>query len=272
MGQGIAHVAAVGGYEVFLQDVSKGVLEKARNRITQALTKGIELGKLTAQAKEQALARLNGVTSLEEAAPKVDFVIEAVPEDLSLKCELFEKLSQLCSRNVIFASNTSSLSIGEMAQASKRPEYFIGMHFFNPVYKMKLVEIITGEKTSKETLEATVCVAQKMGKRTVIVKESPGFVTSRMNALIGNEAFRMLEEGIASAKDIDQALKLGLNHPMGPFELVDLVGLDIRLSTLKYLHKKLGDRFKPSSILERYVSEGRLGRKAGKGVYTYNKD
>jgi 3-hydroxybutyryl-CoA dehydrogenase len=169
----------------------------------------------------------------------------------------------------IFASNTSSLSITEMAAATRRPSKVIGMHFFNPVHKMKLIEIIKGLETDEDTLRTTQEVGQKMGKETVSVRESPGFVTSRMNALIGNEAFYMLQEGVASAEDIDKALKLGLNHPMGPFEMVDLVGLDTRLSILNYLHKTLGEKYRPAPILVQYVKEGRLGRKAGKGVYEY---
>jgi len=272
MGQGIAQVAAQESFRVFLYDLSQDVLQSAKKQIKETLDTGVKLGKVTSKQKDKSLENIHFITSLEEGAKSADLVIEAVPEDLSLKCNLFEKLHTITKPSCIFASNTSSLPIGEMALASQRPEYFIGMHFFNPVHKMKLVEVVRGEKTSDHTVEAASKVAKQMGKETVEVKESPGFVTTRMNALIGNEAFRMLEEGIASPEDIDRALKLGLNHPMGPFELVDLVGLDVRLSILKYLHQKLGDRFRPSSMLEKLVSEGRLGRKVGKGVYPYKKE
>jgi 3-hydroxybutyryl-CoA dehydrogenase len=183
--------------------------------------------------------------------------------------ELFQKLDKLCRPGVIFATNTSALSVTEMAEAVGRPEEFIGMHFFNPVPAMRLVEIVRGLSTSDLTAREAGEVARKMGKEVVFVKESPGFVTTRMNALIGNEAFHMLQEGIASAEDIDKALKLGLNHPMGPFELVDLVGLDTRLNVLRFLHERLGEKYRPSPLLEQYVKEGRLGRKSGRGVYDY---
>ncbi|MCH8020371.1 3-hydroxyacyl-CoA dehydrogenase [candidate division KSB1 bacterium] len=197
--------------------------------------------------------------------------IEAVPEKIELKVELYSQLDKLCKPETIFASNTSSLSITEMAAATERPQQFIGMHFFNPVHKMKLVEIVKGLETSEETIAATKAVGEKMGKETVTIKESPGFITSRINAMIGNEAFYMLQEGIATAEEIDKALKLGLNHPMGPFEMVDLVGLDTRLSILKFLHQTLGEKYRPCPLLEQYVRAGRLGRKTGKGVYDYTK-
>jgi 3-hydroxyacyl-CoA dehydrogenase len=196
-------------------------------------------------------------------------VIEAVPEKIELKLDIFSRLDQICGPEVIFASNTSALSITEMAGATTRPQRFIGMHFFNPVHKMKLVEIIRGLETIDQTSDVAESVSQKMGKETVQVKESPGFVTSRINALIGNEAFYMLQEGIATARDIDKALKLGLNHPMGPFEMIDLVGLDTRLSILSFLHETLGEKYRPCPLLVKYVKAGRLGKKVGKGVYEY---
>jgi 3-hydroxybutyryl-CoA dehydrogenase len=217
---------------------------------------------------DTALSNLSFTQDFSKAAES-DFIIEAIPEDISLKIETFGKLDTLSPANSIFASNTSSLSITEMAAATRRPAKVIGMHFFNPVHKMKLIEIIKGLETDDDTLRITQEVGQKMGKETVSVRESPGFVTSRMNALIGNEAFYMLQEGVASAEDIDKALKLGLNHPMGPFEMVDLVGLDTRLSILNYLHKTLGEKYRPAPILVQYVKEGRLGRKVKKGVYEY---
>jgi 3-hydroxybutyryl-CoA dehydrogenase len=198
-------------------------------------------------------------------------VIEAVPEKIELKLEVFRKVDQLCREEVIFASNTSALSITEMAAVTQRPEKCIGMHFFNPVHLMRLVEIVRGLETSDDTYQITKRVAESMGKETVEVKESPGFVTSRINVLIGNEAFYLLQEGVASAEDVDKALKLGLNHPMGPFELVDLVGLDTRLSILEFLHERLGEKYRPCPLLVKYVKAGRLGRKTGKGVYEYTK-
>jgi 3-hydroxybutyryl-CoA dehydrogenase len=198
-----------------------------------------------------------------------DLVIEAVPERIEIKIETFARLDNVTPQKTILASNTSALSITEMASATKRPQKFIGMHFFNPVHKMKLVELIRGLETDDETFAAAEAVSRKMGKETVEVKESPGFVTSRINALIGNEAFYMLQEGIASAADIDKALKLGLNHPMGPFEMIDLVGLDTRLSILNFLHRTLGEKYRPCPLLVKYVKAGRLGKKVGKGVYEY---
>ncbi|HLG20545.1 MAG TPA: 3-hydroxyacyl-CoA dehydrogenase NAD-binding domain-containing protein [Bdellovibrionota bacterium] len=271
MGRGIAHVSALGGFATTVQDVSEEILAQAKANIEENLKKGVEVGKVTAEGMKSAVGNLVFVTDFEASARSADLAIEAIPEDLTMKRDLFERLNSLAPKSAILATNTSALPVGEMAAASGRPDRFIGMHFFNPVHKMKLIEIVTCEATSEETIETARRVSRAMGKETVVVKESPGFVTSRMNALIGNEAFRMLEEEIASPEDIDKAIKLGLNHPMGPFEMVDLVGLDVRLTTLKYLHKTLGDRFRPSPVLEKYVSEGRLGRKTGRGVYSYDK-
>src|SRR5207237_2050449 len=245
MGRGIAHVAAVGGLNTVLNDVSTDLLEKAKNRVRLDLQKAIELGKVTNAEIDAALARLALETDVTRAVANADLVIEAVPEKIELKLEVFARLDRACAPHAVLASNTSALSITEMAAATKRPQQFIGMHFFNPVHKMKLVEIVRGLETSDETFSLAEAVSKTMGKETVEVKESPGFVTSRINALIGNEAFYMLQEGIASARDIDKALKLGLNHPMGPFEMVDLVGLDTRLSILAFLHQTLGEKYRP---------------------------
>ena len=269
MGRGIAHVSAMAGFTTVLNDVSDELLEKARGQIRRDLQKSAEIGKIESNAIEETLSRLNLQSNLEHAVNNAELIIEAVPEQIELKVDLFARLDRICASDVIFASNTSALSITEMAGATKRPQQFIGMHFFNPVHKMKLVEIIRGLETSDETFSLAESVSQKMGKETVEVKESPGFVTSRINALIGNEAFFMLQEGVASARDIDKALKLGLNHPMGPFEMVDLVGLDTRLSILNFLHKTLGDKYRPCPLLVKYVKSGRLGKKVGRGVYDY---
>jgi 3-hydroxybutyryl-CoA dehydrogenase len=269
MGRGIAHVAALGGFNAILNDVSDDLLQKAHARIREDLKKGVELSKLTSDGMDAALSRLAVETDMERAVRNADLVIEAVPERIELKLEVFGRLDRACPPNAVLASNTSALSITEMAGATKRPHQLIGMHFFNPVHKMRLVEIIRGLETNDETFQTAEYVSQKMGKETVEVKESPGFVTSRINALIGNEAFYMLQEGIASARDIDKALKLGLNHPMGPFEMIDLVGLDTRLSILTFLHQTLGEKYRPCPLLVKYVKAGRLGKKTGKGVYDY---
>lgn len=269
MGSGIAHVAAVGGYRTILNDVQLEFAERGLARIRENLSKGVEKGKLTRDAFDAALARLRIEANLESAAAAADFVIEAVPEILDLKKSTFSRLDKAAPPHAILASNTSTMSITQMAAATARPDRFIGMHFFNPVHIMKLVEIVRGKGTSDSTVRATEEVSRRMGKETVLVSESPGFVTSRMNALIGNEAFRMWEEGVASPQDIDKALKLGLNHPMGPFELADLVGLDARLNNLRYLAQTLGPLYAPSRKLEELVAAGRLGKKSGHGVYDY---
>jgi len=269
MGRGIAHVAATGGFDTVLNDVSDALLQKAKGQIKRDLEKGVELGKIERDTMNASLERLTLDTNVERAAEKADLVIEAIPERIELKLDVFARLDRACPARTVLASNTSALSITEMAGATKRPHQFIGMHFFNPVHKMKLVEIIRGLETNDATFQIAEAASRKMGKETVEVKESPGFVTSRINALIGNEAFYMLQEGIASARDIDKALKLGLNHPMGPFEMIDLVGLDTRLSILSFLHETLGEKYRPCPLLVKYVKAGRLGKKAGKGVYDY---
>ena len=270
MGRGIAHVAAVAGYETRLFDVAEAVLEKARASIEKNLAKGVQLGKVEAGAAERAKGAISTHTDLGEAVTGADLVIEAVPEDIALKVETFREVARHAPAEALFATNTSALSVTEMAAASGRPERFAGMHFFNPVHLMRLIELVRGLQTSEATLAAMREVGERMGKEVVLVNEAPGFVTSRINALIGNEAFRMLQEGVASAEDIDKALKLGLNHPMGPFEMVDLVGLDVRLSILEFLHKTLGEAYRPSNLLVQHVRAGRLGRKVGRGVYVYN--
>jgi 3-hydroxybutyryl-CoA dehydrogenase len=269
MGRGIAHVAAAGGFQTVLNDVSDELLQKAHVKIQADLLKGIELGKMTRADVDTALGRLRLERELGRATAEADLVIEAAPEKIELKLDLFARLDRTCPDGAVFASNTSALSITEMAGATKRPRQFIGMHFFNPVHKMKLVEIIRGLETSDDTFLTAEAVSNQMGKETVEVKESPGFVTTRINALIGNEAFYMLQEGIASARDIDKALKLGLNHPMGPLELIDLVGLDTRLNILTFLHQTLGEKYRPCPLLVKYVKAGRLGKKSGRGVYDY---
>jgi 3-hydroxybutyryl-CoA dehydrogenase len=269
MGRGIAHAAALGGYRTILEDLLPGALRKAESEIRANLDKAVELGKVAAPEADSAFQRLEYANSVEEAAREADLVIEAVPEEMESKIEIFTLLDKVCRPTTILASNTSSLSVTEISSVTYRAKKCIGMHFFNPVHKMKLLEIVRALETDQETLATTVEVGKRMGKEVVVIKESPGFITSRINAMIGNEAFYMLQEGIASAADIDKALKLGLNHPMGPFEMVDLVGLDTRLSILEYLHKSLGEKYRPAPLMVQYVKAGRLGRKSGRGVYEY---
>ncbi len=269
MGRGIAHAAALGGYRTILEDILPASLRKAESEIRTNLDKAVELGKVGRADADAALGRIEYAGSVEEAARAADLVIEAVPEEMESKIEIFTLLDKICRPGTILASNTSSLSVTEIASVTYRAPKCLGMHFFNPVHKMKLLEMVRALETDEETLNAAVEVGRRMGKEVVVIKESPGFITSRINAMIGNEAFYMLQEGIASAADIDKALKLGLNHPMGPFELVDLVGLDTRLHILEYLHKTLGEKFRPAPLLVEYVKAGRLGRKSGRGVFEY---
>ncbi len=269
MGRGIAHVAALGGYRTVLEDLLPAALRKAENEIRANLDKAVELKKVSLEDTQAALARLEYAGGVEEAAREADLVIEAVPEEMDSKIEIFTLLDKICRPGTILASNTSSLSITEIASVTYRASKCVGMHFFNPVHKMKLLEVVRALETDDDTIATVAEVGRRMGKDVVAIKESPGFITSRINAMIGNEAFYMLQEGIASAPDIDKALKLGLNHPMGPFELVDLVGLDTRLHILEYLHKTLGEKYRPSPLLVQYVKAGRLGKKSGRGVYEY---
>jgi 3-hydroxybutyryl-CoA dehydrogenase len=269
MGRGIAHAAALGGYRTILEDILPNALRRAESEIRANLDKAVEIGKVSASDANAAFARLEYAGSVDEAARQADLVIEAVPEELESKIEIFTLLDKICRPNTVLASNTSSLSLTEIASVTYRAPKIVGMHFFNPVHKMKLLEIVRALETDEDTLATAAEAGRRMGKEVVVIKESPGFVTSRINAMIGNEAFYMLQEGVASAEDIDKALKLGLNHPMGPFELVDLVGLDTRLHILEYLHKSLGEKFRPAPLLVQYVRAGRLGRKSGRGVFEY---
>jgi 3-hydroxybutyryl-CoA dehydrogenase len=269
MGHGIAHAAIVAGYQTRLFDVSAEQLTRAQAQVDGILRKTVELGKATVTDADAALARLSTTDNLVAALADAHFVIEAAPERIDLKLRLFAEIERLTPATAVVATNTSALSITELAGTLSRPGRVAGMHFFNPVHKMKLIEIVRALESTPETLEAIEAVARAMGKETVLVREAPGFITTRVNASIGNEAFYMLMEGVASARDIDKALKLGLNHPMGPFELVDLVGLDTRLSILEYLHRTLGEKYRPCPLLAQYVKAGRLGKKVGKGVYEY---
>ena len=270
MGRGIAYAAAFGGYMTVLEDVSRQMVEQGVAWIQKSLEEGVARGKVEDMVRDRALGLISTATTVEEAIRDADLIIEAVPEEFKMKSELFTVFDKLAKPGAIFASNTSSLSITEFTAGIGACDRCIGMHFFNPVPKMKLIELVRTPHTSDTAVAACREVAERMGKEVVLVNEAPGFITTRVNALIGNEAFNMLEAGIATPEDIDRALKLGLNHPMGPFELVDLVGLDVRLKILEYLHSTLGEKYKPNALLRKYVAEGRLGRKTGRGVYDYS--
>jgi 3-hydroxybutyryl-CoA dehydrogenase len=269
MGHGIAHAAVTAGFETSLFDTSSDALVRGKAAVETLVSKSVELGKTTAGEAKFVRGRLHTFDHLQQAVAHADFIIEAAPEQIDLKLRLLRDVDKHAPARAVVASNTSALSLTEMAAVLTHPGRLAGMHFFNPVHKMKLVEIVRALDSAPETVQAIDEVARRMGKETVLVRESPGFVTSRINAMIGNEAFFMLQEGVASARDIDKALKLGLNHPMGPFELVDLVGLDTRLSVLEFLRRTLGEKFRPCPLLVQHVKAGRLGRKVGRGVYEY---
>ncbi len=269
MGRGIAYLSAVAGYDTFLYDIDQEALDAAKAGIDSILRKGVEKGKITEAAAADALARIQLVPELEPAANGADLIIEAVPESFELKTELFAQADLFCGPETILASNTSSISISKLASNVERRERFIGMHFFNPPHLMKLIEIVRGERTDDRTAEEIREVAERMGKTPIVVRDSPGFATSRLGVAIGLEAIRMLEEGVASAEDIDRAMELGYNHPMGPLRLTDLVGLDVRLGIAEYLAANLGPRFEPPQLLRDMVAEGKLGKKTGQGFYRW---
>ncbi|HEY2923833.1 MAG TPA: 3-hydroxyacyl-CoA dehydrogenase NAD-binding domain-containing protein [Candidatus Eisenbacteria bacterium] len=268
MGRGIALASARAGYKTIVIEPKPEVIQSARAEVEKILDRSREKGEIDEPSARAVREKLT-YSATYDAAQGADLAIEAVPESAAIKAEVYKNLAPRIAPQGVVATNTSSLSITELAATSDRPARFLGMHFFNPVHRMKLVELVRGLETTDDALAVGERAARAMGKETVLVRESPGFVTSRINVLIGNEAFSMLESGVASARDIDKALKLGLNHPMGPFELVDLVGLDTRLSILEYLHRTLGDKYRPSPLLIQYVKAGRLGRKVGRGVYEY---
>ena len=269
MGRGIAYLSAVAGYDTVLFDADASALDGARAAIDSILRKGVEKGKLAESAAAEASARLQLIPELEPAVSSADLIIEAVPESLELKTDLFAQADLFCGVDTILATNTSSISITQLAGNVERRDRFVGMHFFNPPHVMKLIEIVRGERTSDDTIAQVRVVAEKMGKTPILVRDSPGFATSRLGVIIGLEAMRMLEEGVASAEDIDRAMELGYNHPMGPLRLTDLVGLDVRLGIAEYLAANLDPRFEPPQLLRDMVRDGKLGKKSGEGFYRW---
>ena len=270
MGHGIAYVAALAGYRVHLADASADALAAARERIAGAFDKAIERGKSTADAKAHALARLVLTSSVGEAVRGAAIVVEAVPEKLALKQALFREVEAIAPGTALLGTNTSSLSISEIAAPLERRDRVIGLHFFNPVPVMKLLEIVRGRETGDAAVAEARALAQRLGKTAIVVRDTPGFATSRLGVVLGLEAIRMLEQEVASAEDIDRAMELGYNHPMGPLRLTDLVGLDVRLAIAEHLHRTLkDDTYRPPELLRRMVADGRLGRKSGRGFYSW---
>ena len=268
MGHGIAQVAGMAGYTVSLYDIKQEFVDRGLESIGKNLAKGVEKGKVTAEKQAATLAAIGGTTDLAAACGDAQLVIEAIPEKLELKADLYGKLEEICPDETIFGSNTSSLSIAKLAGATKRADRFIGTHFFNPVHIMKLLEIVVAESTSDATLAAVKEVGERLGKDCIVVKDFPGFATSRLGVCLGLEAIRMVEQGVASAEDIDKAMTLGYAHPMGPLKLTDLVGLDVRLNIADYLHKELNSEvFKAPELMRQMVNDGKLGKKSGQGFY-----
>ncbi|MEQ9400507.1 MAG: 3-hydroxyacyl-CoA dehydrogenase NAD-binding domain-containing protein [Longimicrobiales bacterium] len=270
MGHGIAQVCAAVGCEVRVYDIDEAAVQRGLDRIRGNLDKGVDLGKVDAADRDATLARLSGTTSIAEAAGGADLVVEAAPESLELKASIFAEVDAAAPDHALLATNTSSLSIEAIAGHVSDPSRFLGLHFFNPVHIMKLVEVVWGPETSDATRDAGTAFARRLGKEPVVVKDAPGFASSRLGIVLGMEAIRMVEEGVASAEDIDKAMELGYRHPMGPLKLTDLVGLDVRLGIAGYLHETLGsEAFRPPELLRRMVAEGRLGKKSGRGFYDW---
>ena len=270
MGHGIAQVAAEAGFITHLTDASPEAIASGRHRIQANLLGAVARGKLTQESADAAITRVIGVPGIEAAARDVDLVVEAVLEDLVLKQSLFRQLDRVVGDDTILATNTSSLSVSRIAEATRRPARVVGMHFFNPVHIMKLVEVIAHDAVDRDVIDAIRDVAEKMGKTPILVRDSPGFASSRLGVILGLAAMRMLEEGVASAADIDTAMELGYGHPMGPLRVSDVVGLDVRLRIADYLHQELGEqKFEAPRILRDKVTRGELGKKTGKGFYDW---
>ena len=272
MGHGIAHVAALSRFHTTLVDVAVEPLERGLAAVRRDLDHGVQKGKLSAQDHDDALARLDGSVDLDGAVGTASVVVEAVPEDLALKKALFTRIDRLAASDALLGTNTSSLPVSEIALVTGHPERVVGMHFFNPVHVMELLEIVKGERTSAATVEAAMGFGTKLGKTCIVVRDTPGFATSRLGLALGLEAMRMLEAGVASAEDIDIAMTLGYRHPIGPLKLTDLVGLDVRLAIAEHLARTLDpNRFEPPPILRKLVAEGKLGKKSGQGFYAWPK-
>ncbi len=271
MGHGIAQVAAMAGHDTVLFDVDAAQLERALAGIEATLDKGVRLGKVEQSTRDEALARLSGTGALDEAVRGANLVIEAVPEAMALKRQIFAEVESAAPREAILATNTSSLSVTEMAAGLDAPGRFLGLHFFNPVHIMALVEIVKGERTEPDVIDRSLAFVRGLGKEPIVVTDSPGFASSRLGIVLGLEAIRMVEAGVASPQDIDKAMVLGYRHPMGPLRLTDLVGLDVRLGIARYLHETLAsEAFRPPALLQRMVAEGRLGKKTGRGFYDWS--
>lgn len=270
MGRGIAQVMALAGYPTALYDSESTVVHAARESINAMLAKGVEKGKLTVEESTAALGRLRIETDLADTLMDADLVVEAVPEDIELKRDLFGEFDARCPTETVLASNTSSLSIAAIADATARPDRVVGLHFFNPVPIMQLVELVVLPETDSIVVAGLTEVVERLGKTAIVVNNSPGFATSRLGVALGLEAIRMLQEGVASAADIDTAMELGYNHPMGPLKLTDLIGLDVRLAIAEHLAEELGsERFEPPELLRDLVAKGKLGRKTGIGFYDW---
>lgn len=273
MGQGIAYAAAAAGYSVAITDASSAALSRAMETISASVRGGLERGKLTQEEHDDVLERIAAHASLDDAVGDASIVIEAVPEILAVKRAVFAKLESCAGEATMLGTNTSSLSVSEIASGLSRPERVVGLHFFNPVHAMKLVEVVRGKETSAPTVARAKSFAAALGKTSIVVEDTPGFATSRLGVVLGLEAMRMLEQGVASAEDIDTAMRLGYNHPVGPLRLSDIVGLDVRLAIADHLHATLGgDTYSAPEVLRRLVSEGKLGRKSGEGFYRWSEE
>ena len=270
MGQGIAHISALAGFNTRLYDNDKSTLEAAMAAVEQTLSKGVELGKITNADRARTLERLTPAMTVEHGVEDAGLVIEAIPEDINLKKDLFRQVADSVPEETVLASNTSSLSITEIASGIPSPDRVVGMHFFNPPHIIKLLEVIRGEKSASEIVDWVCEIGRQMDREVVLISDSPGFASSRLGIVLGLEAIRMLEQGVASAADIDAAMVHGYRHPIGPLRLTDLVGLDVRLAIAQYLHEKLGSsQFEPPKLMQEMVSDGLLGKKSGKGFYCW---
>ncbi len=270
MGHGIAQTAAWSGFEVALFDAAPAALDRGMAAVRSSLDRLVEKGKADAAARDAALGRIRPRPTVEAAAGEADLIVEAVPESLDLKRRIFRMLGDASPVDAILATNTSSLSVSRIAEGTDQASRVVGMHFFNPVPVMPLLEVVRGEATSEAAVEVAVDTGRRMGKEPIVVRDSPGFATSRLGVLLGLEAMRMLEEGVATAEDIDRAMTLGYRHPMGPLRLTDLVGLDVRLAIAEHLHRELSsESFRPPEILRRRVADGKLGKKSGEGFFVW---